>query len=69
MKPFRNPASLPGAIMSRHSSLLGLAAAILAALSAHGVEVIDLTAAARTAGSAAWEAYASSTNKIGRAHV
>ncbi|MBQ6329179.1 MAG: hypothetical protein IJI35_09220, partial [Kiritimatiellae bacterium] len=62
MKPFRNPASLPGAVMSRHSSLLGLATAMLAALAAHGVEVVNLTAAARTAGSAAYEVSATSTN-------
>ena len=62
MKLFKNAVVRGGAVMSRHSSLLGLSAAMFAAMSAHGVDVMDLTAAARTAGSAAYEVSATSTN-------
>ena len=50
--------------MSRLLSLFGLAAAMLVALPASGVEVIDLTAAARAAGSSAYEVSATSQQAL-----
>lgn len=64
METFRNSTGFSGTVMSRCLSLLGLAAAMFGTMAAHGVEAIDLTAAARAAGSSAYEVSATSQQAL-----